>query len=103
MASVTSWDAGIARLAASPPGTAVPVCYDTRANLSYAPALGNLREAWANNWQPSFASEIRAHVHLELIGAESAPELLGGWLHFWAKVWLAKELLKVPNVGWVLW
>ena len=103
MASVTSWDAGIARLAASPPGTAVSVCYDTRTNLSYAPALGSLRAAWANSWQPSRASNIRAHVHLELIGAESAPAVLGDWCHWWAKVWLGKELLKLSNVGWVLW
>ena len=102
MASVTSWGAGLARLDASPPGTAVSVCYDTRTNLSYAPALGSLRAAWANTWQPSRASKVRAHVHLELIGAESAPALLGDWHHFWAKVWLAKELLKRPNVGWVL-
>ena len=103
MTYLTSWDSALVALASSPPGTAVSVCFDTRTDLTYARPLGSLRKAWAYSRRRDELSEIPAHVHIELIGSESAPSSLGECHHFWAKVWLARELLKHPNVGWVLW
>lgn len=100
---VTCWDSALLALAVSPRGTAVSVCFDTRADLGYSRSLGNLRKAWACSHRRGRGSEIPAHVHIELIGSESAPSCLGQWHFFWAKVWLVRELLKHPNVGWVLW
>ena len=94
MVCFTSWKEAIAYLRVGGGDLEVSLSYDSREDLSYAPGMGDLRRAWADQ---------AGRVHIELLGVGSLPSLLQAVHHFWVKVGLVRKLLDLPRVLAVLW